>query len=316
VTRGPVAAEAGAPEQVAVFARHRPHLLAVAFRVLGSDADAEDVVQDAWSRYDRADVSEVENIGAWLVTVVTRLCLDRLRRTREHPVRPEDLPDVAAGGPDPQEVVVLAGELTAAVSVLLEQLTPPQRVALVLHDVFGMPFEEIATVLGTSAGSAKKLASRARGRIRVVQPATGALGAAPREARQVVAAFLQAAQLGDVDGLIAVLHPEVTRTADPQALPPGTRQRLHGAGAVSQETRALRDRARQARLVMINGRPGIAVRTDLDLQIALVFHLSGALIRHYDVVADPQRLARLRVDEDPGAPSDGHQESPGAGSSR
>lgn len=151
-------------DRVTAFQRERPRLLAVAFRILGSDADAQDVVQDAWTRYVRADPDDIRNVQAWLTTVVTRLCLDLLRSSHELARPPEELP--AAGGDDPEEVVLLAGELTAAFTVVLNELTPPQRVALILHDAFGAPFDEIARILGTTPESAKKTASRARGRLR------------------------------------------------------------------------------------------------------------------------------------------------------
>lgn len=286
-----------ADDRAAVFQRERPHLLAVAFRILGSDADAQDVVQEAWTRYVRADVDDVRNVQAWLTTVVTRLCLDLLRRSREYPRQPEDLPATADGGDDPEEVALLAGELTAAFAIVFDELTPPQRVALILHDVFGTPFDEVAHILGTTPGSAKKLASRARGRLhRPDAPGVGP-DADPREARRVVNAFLKAAQQGDIDGLVKVLHPAVTRTADPQALPPRASQRVQGVQAVVTETRALQANARRARLVTIDGRPGIAVGSQRELQAALVFHIAGERIVHYDVVADPARLALLHIED-------------------
>lgn len=280
-------------DRVTVFERERPHLLAVAFRILGSDADAQDVVQEAWIRYARADVDRVHNVSAWLTTVVTRLSLDLLRRAREYPQEPEDLPITSAdGGESPEEVALLASDLTEAFTIILEELTPPQRVALILHDVFGAPFEEIAHVLETTPGSAKKLASRARGRVR--RPAN-APEVDPSEAHRVVSAFMRAAQQGDIDGLVTVLDPAVTRTADPQALPPGAPQRVRGVQAVVTETQALRTTAQRARLVTIDGQPGIAVASDGDLRAALVFHIAGGRIVHYDVIADPHRLALLRI---------------------
>ncbi|WP_371939274.1 sigma-70 family RNA polymerase sigma factor [Actinomadura chokoriensis] len=278
-------------DRVAVFDRERPRLLAVAFRVLGSDADAQDIVQEAWTRYVNADVDEIRNVQAWLTTVVTRLCLDLLRRrSREEPRGPEDLP-VPADGDDPEEIALLAGELTAAFTVVVEELTPPQRVALILHDVFGAPFEEIAHILDTTAGSAKKLASRARVRVR----RTGWPDEEAREAREVVCAFMKAAQQGDIDGLVHVLHPDVTRTADPQILRPGAPQRVHGRKAVIEEARAMRANARRARLVLIDGRPGIAVGG--GPLAALAFHIADGLIVHYDVIADPRRLALLNIED-------------------
>ncbi|MEV0055466.1 sigma-70 family RNA polymerase sigma factor [Saccharopolyspora shandongensis] len=281
----------GGADRDEVFHRERPHLLAVAFRLLGSEADAQDVVQEAWIRYLRADVDGVENLPAWLTTVVTRLCLDLLRRSREVPQEPADMPEPADPVGGPEEVALLAGDLSEAITILLDQLTPPQRVALILHDVFGTPFDEVAHVLGTTPGSAKKLASRARARVR---PASAA-DADPGAARHVVAAFLKAAQQGDIDGLVAVLHPEVTRTADPQALPPGAELRVRGARTVVDETRALRANARRARVASINGRPGIAVMADHGPRLALLFRIAAGRIVHYDVVADPARIARLHI---------------------
>ncbi|QKW32804.1 sigma-70 family RNA polymerase sigma factor [Actinomadura sp. NAK00032] len=285
-------------DQAAVaFDRERPHLLAVAFRILGSDADAQDVVQDAWTRYARADPADIRNTQAWLTTVVTRLCLDVLRRSHETPRRPEELPTPATGespaaGENPEDVALLAAELTAAFTVVVEELTPPQRVALILHDVFGAPFDEIAHILDTTPGSAKKLASRARGRVR----RTGWPDAESREADRVVTAFMKAAQQGDIDGLVEVLHPDVVRTADPQVLRPGAPQRVHGIEAVVEETRAMRSAARRARLARIDGRPGIAVGPGRP-RAALVFHIAGGLIVRYDVVADPRRLALLHIED-------------------
>ncbi|MFB4304598.1 sigma-70 family RNA polymerase sigma factor [Actinomadura sp. GTD37] len=281
-------------DRVAVFERERPRLLAVAFRVVGSDSDAQDVVQEAWTRYAQADADQIRNVQAWLTTVVTRLCLDVLRRSRESPRRPEDMP-VSAAGQDPEDVVLLAGELTAAFTVVVEELTPPQRVALILHDVFGAPFEEVAHILDTTPGSAKKLASRARARVR----RTGWPDDEARQAREVVSAFMKAAQQGDIDGLVQVLHPDVTRTADPQILRPGAPQRVRGRQAVIEETRAMRAAARRARLVVIDGRPGIAVGAGHGdgPRAALVFHVADGLIVGYDVVADPRRLALLDIQD-------------------
>lgn len=283
-------------EQAVAFAAERPHLLAVAFRILGSEADAQDVVQEAWARYARSDVEDLRNIQAWLTTVVTRLCIDLLRRTREAPRPDADLVDGLIGGDGPEEVAVLAAELTEAFVVVLAQLTPEQRVALILHDVFGIPFDEVARVLATTPGSAKKLASRARGRLRAGLSPDRQTAADVMVARRVVGAFLAAAQDGDVAGLVAILHPEITRTADPQALPPGVSQRVEGVKAVVAETRSLQANARSARLASINGRPGIVVVSDGQVVAALVIYVIDGLVRHYDVVADPGRLARLRID--------------------
>lgn len=277
------------------FAAERPHLLAVAFRMLGSDADAQDVVQEAWGRYTRASVDDIANLQAWLTTVVTRLCLDVLRRTREQPSPADDL-EVDREVASPEDVAVLAAELTDAFVVVLDRLSPEQRVALVLHDVFGTPFEEVARVLATTPGSAKKLASRARGRLRGDLRHRSRSQGDDREAGRVVRAFLVAAREGDVDALVAILHPGITRTADPQALPPGAPQRAVGIAAVVAETRALQGNARAAELASIDGRPGIVLLADDVVVTALVVRVDEGRVRHYDVVADPARLGRLRIE--------------------
>jgi RNA polymerase sigma-70 factor (ECF subfamily) len=291
---GQSASPGDSPDRLAVFRRERPHLLAVAFRILGSEADAQDAVQEAWIRFARADVNHVANVPAWLTTVVTHLCLDFLRRSRQYAQETAEALEASAddaGGPE--EIALLAGELTDAMAIVLDELTPPQRVALILHDVFGTPFDEVAHVLSTTPGSAKKLASRARERVRRT---TATPDVDPGSTHRVVSAFLRAAQQGDIDALVEVLHPDVTRTADPQVLPAGGSQQVRGAQAVITETRAFQATARQARLVTINGRPGIAVRSAEVLRAALVFHIDGGRIVHYDVIADPQRLALLHIE--------------------
>lgn len=284
-------------ELVAVFDRERPHLLAIAFRILGSEQDAQDVVQEAWLRLTRADRDDVRNVAAWLTRVVTRLCLDLLRRNREQPRDPADLPaasdDMRPG--DPEDTALLAAELSEAFVVVMAELTPAQRVALVLHDAFGTPFDEIARILDTTPGSAKKLASRARRSIREGAP-TPAAADLPT-ARRVVAAFLTASRQGDAEALLTLLHPAVTRTADPQALRPGVPQHVAGVDAVVAEIRVFRATARHAHMVHVDGGPGLAVRSGARVVAALVFRVEEDRIVHYDVVADPHRLALLHIEE-------------------
>lgn len=293
--RAPGGDGATSPARLDVFEGERAHLRSLAFRILGSESDAEDVVQEAWIRYDRADVGDIHNAAAWLTTVTTRLCLDCLRRRREVPQDPTELVDEPAApsdGPGPEELALLSTDLTSAFAVVLEELTPPQRVALVLHDGFGVPFEEVAHVLDTTTASAKKLASRARQRVRH-QP--GATSGPAERTHDVVAAFLRAASDGDTDQLVALLDPDVVRTADPQVLAPASAQRVRGAKAVVAETRAFQANAQRARLASINGRPGIVVTAGTAVRAALLFHVAGDRIVHYDVVADPKRLALLHV---------------------
>ncbi|HLI37239.1 MAG TPA: sigma-70 family RNA polymerase sigma factor [Streptosporangiaceae bacterium] len=285
-------------ERFAGFQRERPHLLGMAFRLLGSEADAQDVVQEAWIRYARADVGEVRNLPAWLTTVVTRLCVDLLRRSRDVPGESAGLLETPADrGDEPEQAALLAGELAEALMIVVDELTPEQRVALILHDVFGAPFAEIAQVLDTTVASAKKLASRARARVR---HRAAAPAADPRTAHRVVSAFLKAAQQGDIDGLVRLLHPGVTRTADPHTLPVGAAQRVQGAQTVITETLAFQRNARRARVVTIDGQAGIAVLSQGKVQAALVFRVTGGQIVHYDVIADPRRLALLHIGDHAG----------------
>lgn len=279
--------------RIAVFEQERRHLLCVAFRILGTQADAEDVVQETWIKYDGADTSAVRNLPAWLTTVTSRLCVDVLRRRRDVP---QEGPEVAQVADDstynPEETALLAGELTTAFTIVLEELTPPQRVALVLHDAFGVPFEEIAHILGTTLTSAKKLASRARERVR------RRVATSPKDdpnARAVVESFLRAVQEGNTGELAALLDPDVIRTADPQVLPPGVPQRLQGLHAVVEETSRFRPIALRARAAEIDGQPGIVVRSQAHLQLAIVLRIFEMRIVHFDVIADPQRLALLNA---------------------
>lgn len=280
-------------DPAATFERERPHLLSLAFRILGSQADTEDVVQEAWIRFDAADTRDIRNVPAWLTTVTTRLCLDSLRRRRESPHEPaESSMELEERHDGPEELALLASELTEAFTIVLDQLTPPQRVALVLHDAFGLPFDEIARILGTTIGSARKLASRGRHRVR---QRTNATGERAERVRHVVEAFLHAAQEGDTDRLVALLDPSVVRTADAQAVPGGGMQRLQGVRAVIAETRALQANAQRARVASIDGQPGIVVLANRGVQAALVFHIAGDRIVQYDVIADPWRLMSLSI---------------------
>jgi RNA polymerase sigma-70 factor (ECF subfamily) len=280
-------------ERLQIFERERRHLLCVAFRILGSQADAEDVVQETWIRYDRADTSNVQNLPAWLTTVASRLCVDVLRRRRDVPQTEAEMPDVEDDSrSDPEQTALLASELTTAFTIVLEELTPPQRVALVLHDAFGVPFEEIGHILGTTFASSKKLASRARDRVR------RRIAISPREspnARRVVEAFLRAVQEGNTRELLALLDPNVIRIADPQVLPPGAPQRIQGAEAAVKETVRFRANAARARTAQIDGRPGIVIYSGRDLQLAIVLQVADTRIVQYDVIADARRLAQLHV---------------------
>lgn len=245
-------------------------------------------MQEAWIRFAAAELNDVKNVSAWLTTVVTRLCLDVLRRRDEGASAEGE----AADGDDPEEVALLADELSAAFVILLEELTPPQRVALVLHDAFGTPFEEIAPILGTTEASARKMASRARRRIR---ERAGRPALDNERSRRIVTAFLHAAKEGNTDWLVELLDPNVVRLADPQLLPPGGDQRIRGRDAVVAQTLLFHASAKRAKLATIDGRAGIVVLASSRIIAALVISVRGERIVQYDVVADPQRIARLNI---------------------
>lgn len=266
-------------------------MLAIAFRIVASEADAEDAVQETWIRFAGADVSRVQNVAAWLTTVVTRLCLDILRRRRES--RQEEPELLADDGRQPEEVALLADELSSAFVVLLEELTPPQRVALVLHDAFGTPFDEIAHILGTTEASARKMASRGRARVRrrSIPPEQD-----NERVRRVVEEFLHAARAGDTGRLVELLDPHVVRLADPQVLPLGGKQRIAGVDAVVAQTLLFRGSAMKAKMATVDGRPGIVVLAGDKVGAVLVIRVRGDRIVQYDVVADGQRMACLRIE--------------------
>ncbi|MFE2069354.1 sigma-70 family RNA polymerase sigma factor [Streptomyces sp. NPDC059467] len=255
--------------------------------------DAEDAVQEGWLRLSRAGGTGIDNLGAWLTTVVSRICLDMLRaRTarREEPYG-EDLAERAAGD-GPEEEAVLAESVGLALLVVLDTLGPAERVAFVLHDLFAVPFERIAAITDRSLPAAKKLASRARHKVR----GTPALPAAEQDRhRGVVEAFLTAARGGDMGALLELLAPDVVRRADPATLPPGVPAELRGARAVAEGTVLLRRRARFAVPVLVDGRVGLAVAPRGRLLYVLRVTVEGDRVAAYEVVADPALLRGLEL---------------------
>jgi RNA polymerase sigma-70 factor (ECF subfamily) len=278
-----------------LFEAERSHLRAVAYRLLGSASDADDALQEAWLRLDRSDTSEVDNLAAWLTTVVARVSLDMLRSRRARRDQPAGvaLPEPPADDreADPEAEALLADSVGNALLVVLDRLTPAERVAFVLHDSFGVPFAEIAPIVGRSPSSAKKLASRARQKVRGNPRAPEADLA---RQRQVVEAFLAAARAGDIAGLLAVLDPNVVRRADAVALPAGPAE-LRGGRAVAEQTRLLSERARFAELALVDGAVGVLLAPRGQLRLALTFKVSEGRISRYDVIADPARLAQLAL---------------------
>ncbi|MFF0457694.1 sigma factor [Nocardia africana] len=311
------------------FERHRDLLRDIAYRMLGSLNEADDVVQEAWLRLDRAtsatdtkhdgrgtaeagegasdedaaDGLGIDNLAAWLTTVVSRICLDQLRSRaarREEFVDPADgsvaLASAGAGPrpvfTEPEAEAVLADSVGRAMLVVLRTLSPDERVAFVLHDMFAVPFDDIAPIVGRTAATTKKLASRARQRVR---GDTSTPTAELDRHREVVDAFLSAARAGDLGALLAVLAPDVVRTADPAVLPPGIASVVRGAAAVAEETVLLRSRSQVAGAALIDGAVGLVVAPGGRLAAVLLVTVHGDRVTAYDVVADPERLAALTV---------------------
>jgi len=279
------------------FEAHRADLRAVAYRMLGSRTDADDAVQEVWVRLDRTDGRDIENLAGWLRTVLSRICLDMLRARRSRREAPVGLqvPDTAwdegAGG-DPEHEALIADSVGRALLVVLERLTPAERVAFVLHDMLAVSFEEIATIVGRSLVAAKKLASRARQKVRG-KPAVPAAELARQ--RHVVDAFLTASRRGDVEGLLAILDPGVVRRADPAALPPGIPAEVRGAREVAKEAAVFSARSAVAEVALVDGLPGIVVAPRGHLQLALTLTLRDGRITACDVIADPARLGGLTL---------------------
>ncbi|UGT62413.1 sigma-70 family RNA polymerase sigma factor [Nocardia asteroides] len=273
-----------------LFLAERPRLLALGCRMLGSAADAEDVVQEAWIRLCGAGAPD--NPAAWLTTVTTRLCLDRLRARARRPEQLGAFTPEIAGGIDPVEETVLVEEVGRALLVLLDRLGPEERVAFVLHDLFAVPFAEIAPMVRRTPATAKRLASRARAKVRGAEAPEGAA-----RDRVVAERFLAAARSGDIGALLTVLAPDVVRTADPAALPAGAQPVVRGADAVARETVLLRARARAryAAVLLIDGAPGLVVAPGGRLRAALRLTVRDGRIACYEVIADPPRLAPLTL---------------------
>ncbi|GAB2872374.1 sigma-70 family RNA polymerase sigma factor [Streptomyces deserti] len=273
------------------FEERRGRLRAVAYRMLGSVSEAEDAVQEAWLRLDRAGGDGIGDLGAWLTTVVSRVCLDMLRsRTarREEPYG-QSMPEVGTGDM-PEDEVLLADSVGLALLVVLDTLSPAERVAFVLHDLFGVPFDRIAPVVERSLPAAKKLASRARRKVRGV-PAVS--GAELERHRHVVEVFLAAARGGDLGALLDVLAPDVVRRADPAVLPPGMPSELRGARAVAEGTVLLRGRARFAATALVDGAVGVVVAPRGRLLCVLTVAVEDGRVTAYEVIAEPARLRRL-----------------------
>nr|WSY53910.1 sigma-70 family RNA polymerase sigma factor [Streptomyces sp. NBC_00886] len=266
------------------FESHRPHLRAVAYRMLGSSAEAEDAVQEAWFRLTRSDPDRVENLGGWLTTVVGRVCLDMLRSRKSRAEDPLDaVTPAAATGPDPEQDAVLADSVGAALLVVLETLTPAERLSFVLHDLFAVPFEEIASIVGRTPTAARQLASRARRRVQGAPAPDGDLA----RQRVVADAFLAAVREGDFDALLEVLDPDVVARSEGAV--------TAGAAAVATGATSFAHFADLARPALVDGATGIALIVDGRPERALTFTFVRDRIAVIDIVTDPEKVALLEV---------------------
>jgi RNA polymerase sigma factor (sigma-70 family) len=283
------------------FEEHRSHLRAVAYRMLGSLSEADDAVQEAWFRLSRSESSGIENLGGWLTTVVGRVCLDKLRSRTSRRVVPlgESLgtrvpePLVSrADGIDPEHEALLADSVGLALLVVLETLSPAERLAFVLHDMFSVPFEEIAPVVGRSPTAARQLASRARRR---VQGEAHVPDADLATQRKVVDAFLAASRDGDFDTLLAVLDPDVVLRMDGGALRAGLSREVRGARAVAEQTLTFSRLSPFVRPALVNGAAGVVVAPRGRPFSVMGFTIRGGKIVEIDILADPARLSRLDV---------------------
>jgi RNA polymerase sigma factor (sigma-70 family) len=277
------------------FEANRTHLRAVAYRMLGSVSEADDAVQESWLRLSRSDAAGVENLRAWLTTVVARVSLDMLRsrKSRREEALGPHVPEPVVSredGLDPEHEALLADSVGLALLVVLETLTPAERLAFVLHDMFAVPFDEIAPIVGRSPAAARQLASRARRRVRGATPEPDVDLA---RQRQVVDAFLAAARGGDFEGLVALLDPDVVLRVDRGALRPGASREVRGAPAVAEQALTFAGGARFARRALVNGAAGFVVAPRGRPIAVAGFTVAHGKIVEMDVLADPERLREL-----------------------
>jgi RNA polymerase sigma factor (sigma-70 family) len=278
-----------------LFETYRDRLTKVAYRILGSASEADDAVQEAWLRFSRSDTSDVENLGGWLTTVVSRVCLNVLQARRSRPELPLDPDEPGAGaepaasaaaGTDPEHEALLADSIGLALLVVLDQLSPAERVSFVLHDMFAVPFTDIAPIVGRTPQTARQLASRARRRVQG-RDAPGN-GGALRQAH-LVEAFLAAARRGEFAALLAVLDPDVAMHADQTAVRLGATAELRGARDVARFS----SRARGAQPVLVDGAAGVAWVQDGHLRVVFRFAVGADSITGIELIADEDRLRRL-----------------------
>jgi RNA polymerase sigma factor (sigma-70 family) len=288
----------------AEFEKKRAHLRAVAFRMLGSASEADDAVQDAWLKVSRAETSDVENLGGWLTTVVARVCLDMLRARksrREEPSNAHESAPIAGESTSPETQTLLADSVGIAMLVVLETLTPAERLAFVLHDMFDLSFEDIANVIGCSPPAARQLASRGRRRIQGASADPDADADLARQ-REVVDAFLAASRSGNLAALLAVLDPEITFRADPAAVAAAAGNQAYGAPKLAANIRGPKDvadsflgRANAAQAALINGSVGAVWAPGGKPRAVLAMTIANGKIVAIDVVSDPKQIRDLDI---------------------
>lgn len=276
-----------------LFDQNRLRLRTIAYRMLGSINEADDAVQEAWLRLNRNGADNVENFGGWLTTVVSRVCLDMLRSRasrREEPLERHEPEPVEARGTDPEREAVLADSIGPALLVVLETLSPAERVAFVLHDVFAVPFDEIAPIVGRSPVATRQLASRAR---RAVQSAGAVSSADDARRRDIVNAFLAASREGNFDALLALLDPNVVVRADAAAVKSGAQAEVRGAVAVAE---TFKGRARAAQPALIDGLAGLVWASGGRPRVAFSFAILNGKIAAIDLIADAEHLEALQLE--------------------
>ena len=274
------------------FETNRTHLKAVAYRMLGSRTEADDAVQEAWLRLNRSDASEIGNIGGWLRTVVARICLDMLRSKKTRREEPLDLPvhetiEDSGISANPEREALVADSVGVALLVVLEQLGPAERVAFVLHDMFDIPFDEIAPIIGRTSEATRQLASRARRR---VQGKSDVPAADLERRKTMVSAFLAASRDGNFQALLALLHPDATFVPDEAAIRLGDTGVLQGAHAVAT---VFKGRAKSALPAFVDGGFGFIVRIQGEVRIAAIINFDGDRISSIEAIADSDRLQHL-----------------------
>jgi RNA polymerase sigma-70 factor (ECF subfamily) len=280
------------------FETHRARLRAVAFRMLGSQAEAEDAVQESWLRLSRADTTEIANLGGWLTTVVARVCLDMLRSRTSRREDPLDAPAASSvleqeGSIDPEREVLLADSVGLALLVVLDTLRPAERLAFVLHDMFAVPFDEIAPIVGRSPDATKMLASRARRRVAEAAGDSPPLDAGAARRREVVQAFLAASREGDFEALVTLLDPDVVLRSDAAATAMGSPESIGGRTEVAG---FFSGRARSARPVLVDGEPGLMWAHAGEVKMVFQFHFVEGTVNEVTLVADPARIAAMNLE--------------------